>query len=45
MNIWEIRYTGCNNWHKISFGKLEEFLLKNKEKLGQVQEIKLVVVE
>jgi len=45
MNIWELRYTGCNNWHKIPFGNLEKFLVKNSSKLGQIQEIKISVLE
>ena len=45
MNIWELRFTGCENWHKIEFGKLEEFLLKHKEKLGQIQELEIGVLE
>jgi hypothetical protein len=46
MNIWEVRFTGQSNYHKIPFGGLEVFLLKHTDKLpDNVQEIKVSVLE
>jgi hypothetical protein len=43
--LWEIRYTGCSEWHKVPFGGLERFLLSSGKKVSEVQEIRISVLE